>query len=170
MASKTEERSTTKADKAELGRRVKKTREEKHLTLKAIEAKANISATHISEIERGKTSPTMGALIRIAGALGKDPSYFVEEEDLAEFSLLTPENRIHRELPMAGGTAEFLTASIPGGRLDVRLWRLSPGGRHRGEAHSHSGDEAAPGRAGTVRLVCDGRRTVLPTGASIPYL
>ena len=57
-------------DKAELGSRIKKTREAKHLTLKSIEASAGISATHISEIERGKTSPTLGALLRIAGALG----------------------------------------------------------------------------------------------------
>jgi len=50
--------------KAEIGRRIKKVREEKHLTLKNVEAKAGISATHISEIERGKTSPTVGALMR----------------------------------------------------------------------------------------------------------
>ena len=75
-------------DRSELGKRVKKVRESMHLTLKNIEARAGISATHISEIERGKTSPTLGALIRISKALGKEPAYFVEENDLSDASVV----------------------------------------------------------------------------------
>ena len=78
--------------KEEIGRRIKKMREEHHLTLKNVEAKAGISATHISEIERGKTSPTIGALIRIADALGKDPAYFIEDEELRDVSFLALED------------------------------------------------------------------------------
>ena len=96
-------------EKAELGRRIKKTREEKHQTLKAIEAAAGISATHISEIERGKTSPTLGALLRIARALGRDPAYFLEEEDLGAVSVVTLENRLRESLPDGTGTLERLT-------------------------------------------------------------
>ena len=51
-----------------LGRRIRRIRQEKSLTLKQIEAKVGVSATHISEIERGKTSPTIGALEKIAAA------------------------------------------------------------------------------------------------------
>ena len=74
--------------KEEIGRRIKKIREENHFTLKNVEAKAGISATHISEIERGKTSPTIGALIRIADALGKDPAYFIEKDELSDVSFI----------------------------------------------------------------------------------
>ena len=64
-----------------------------HMTLKNVEAKASISATHISEIERGKTSPTIGALLRIADALEKDPAYFIEADELDDVSFIALEDR-----------------------------------------------------------------------------
>lgn len=68
-------------DVEELGRRIRHMRIERRLTLKQIEARSGLSATHISEIERGRTSPTVGALVRIARALSKDASYFIETEE-----------------------------------------------------------------------------------------
>ena len=139
-------------DKVELGKRIKKAREAKHLTLKTVEASARISATHISEIERGKTSPTLGALLRLANALGKDPAYFLEEEDLGEVSNVTLENRIEESLPGHVGTLERLTTCIPGGRLQACLVTLAPGKTHRGQKHSHFGNEAALIRSGSIRF------------------
>jgi transcriptional regulator with XRE-family HTH domain len=130
-------------DKAELGKRIKQVRESKHLTLKNIEAAASISATHISEIERGKTSPTLGALLRISKALGKDPAYFIEEEELGDVSLVTLENRIQESLPDGAGTIERLTSSIPGGRLQSCVITLEAGKSHRKDRHTHHGNEAA---------------------------
>jgi transcriptional regulator with XRE-family HTH domain len=140
-------------EKAELGKRIKKTREAKHLTLKSIEASARISATHISEIERGKTSPTLGALLRIANALGKDPAYFLEEEELGEISAVTLENRLREPLPGDAGTLERLTTCIPGGRLQVCIVTLAPGKSHRTETHTHFGNEAALVLSGSIRFV-----------------
>ena len=139
-------------EKAELGRRIKKSREEKHLTLKSIEAAAGISATHISEIERGKTSPTLGALLRIASALGKDAAYFLEEEDLGTISVVTLENRLRESLPEGAGTMERLTTCIPGGRLQASLITLGPGKVPRSEKHSHFGNEASVVLSGSFRF------------------
>ena len=41
--------------KQELGERIKRFRLERNLTLKEVEVKAKVSATHVSEIERGMT-------------------------------------------------------------------------------------------------------------------
>ena len=60
------------------GERIKQLRLAANLTLKDVEGKAKVSATHISEIERGLTSPTVGALVRIASALGVAPALLVE--------------------------------------------------------------------------------------------
>ena len=62
----------------ELGRRIKQLRLAQALTLKDIESKGGVSATHVSEIERGKTSPTVGALAKIAEALEVNPSFLVD--------------------------------------------------------------------------------------------
>ena len=41
----------------ELGRRIRKCRLDSRMTLKAVEQASGLSATHLSEIERGRTSP-----------------------------------------------------------------------------------------------------------------
>ncbi|UCH85540.1 MAG: helix-turn-helix transcriptional regulator [Candidatus Latescibacterota bacterium] len=156
-------------DKSELGKRIKKIREEKHLTLKNIEAAAGISATHISEIERGKTSPTLGALIRISKALGTDPSYFIEEEELGEVCLVTLENRIQESLENGAGTIERLTSSIPGGRLQACVVTLGAGKTHRGEPHTHHGNEAALVLTGRVLFKVGGEEFELAEGDAITY-
>ena len=43
----------------QLGERLKRFRLDRNLTLKEVELKAKVSATHVSEIERGMTSPTV---------------------------------------------------------------------------------------------------------------
>lgn len=156
-------------DKNKLGKRIKKVREEKHLTLKNIEAAAGISATHISEIERGKTSPTLGALIRIAKALEKEPAYFMEDEDLGDISLVTAESRIRESLGGETGTIERLTASIPGGRLQGRVVRLNPGKAYHEAPHRHHGSEAALVLSGRFVFSVSGREHVLGEGDSIVY-
>ncbi len=65
--------------KEEVGRRIKLARFRQDMTLKEVAVRSGMSATHISEIERGRTSPTIGALERISKALGERPAHFVEE-------------------------------------------------------------------------------------------
>ncbi len=156
-------------DKSELGRRIKSVRDTKHLTLKTIEAAAGISATHISEIERGKTSPTLGALVRISKALGKDVAYFLEDEDLGDSSLVTSENRLRESLAGAAGTFERLTTSIPGGRLQACRITLAPGKGQSSQPHSHYGNEAALVLSGKIRFTCLGEEIELEEGDAIHY-
>ena len=76
-----------------VGTRIRQARLGQRKTLKDVEAASGFSSTHISEIERGRTSPTIGALIRIANALDKDPGFFIEERELDEVCITSPENR-----------------------------------------------------------------------------
>ena len=156
-------------EKAELGKRIKKIRESKHLTLKNIEAAASISATHISEIERGKTSPTLGALVRISRALGKEPAYFIEEQELGDVSLVTAENRIQESLKGGAGTIERLTSSIPGGRLQACVITLDEAKTHRGDPHTHHGNEAALVLSGRFVFKIGREEYELGEGDSICY-
>lgn len=156
--------------KEEIGRRIKKVREEHHLTLKNVEAKAGISATHISEIERGKTSPTIGALIRIADALGKDPAYFIEEEELSDTSFIALEDRKKENLDRVKGTSELLTNSIPSGRINAQLMTLAPAESDEIELHKHEGDEAALVLEGKINFMVSSQLHELEEGDSIYYI
>ncbi len=156
--------------KEDIGKRIKKVREEQHLTLKNVEARAGISATHISEIERGKTSPTIGALIRIADALSRDPAYFIEDQELDDVSFVAFEDRRQCKLDRCPGTSEMLTKSIPSGKINAQLITLGPAKETESELHTHEGDEAALVLEGTVHFSVGGQSHDLVEGDSIYYL
>jgi quercetin dioxygenase-like cupin family protein len=156
-------------DAREVGRRIKRVRGEQNLTLKMVEASSGVSATHVSEIERGETIPTIGALTRIARALGKRTAFFLEENELGEASVLTSESRVRETT--AGGLAslERLTASIPGGSVQAIRVVLSPGHSHRGTRHRHEGAEALLVLSGRVRVEIEDEAHELGSGDAIHF-
>lgn len=117
---------TSIVDIEELGRRIRKLRPERRMTLKQVEHVSGLSATHLSEIERGRTSPTIGALARIARALEKDVAYFIEREERPEIAHHLRE-QVATQSVGAGATAEPLTPGIPGSTLFSYRVRLDAG-------------------------------------------
>ena len=57
-----------------LGREIKKAREVLQQSQEALAFEAGIHRTYISLIERGKKSPTLAVIVRLATALGIKPS------------------------------------------------------------------------------------------------
>lgn len=163
-----EGRLTTPGDLEELGRRIRKLRIERRLTLKQVESASGLSATHLSEIERGRTSPTIGALIRIARSLGKRPSYFIEPEELEDVAYVPAEGG--RSLALASGvTAESLSPGIPGSELFAyRLtFRGEPAAEWTLSAHTSPGDAMYFVVAGTIEATLGDRMATLGSGDAI---
>jgi len=140
----------------ELGLRIKRVRKSRGLTLKEVEAVSKVSATHISEIERGKTSPTVGALSRIAQALGKDTSYFLESRNLDEVSRIRFEDRERRSFTSTRGYFQPLTLGIPGGHLQIFKVHLEAEG-----AIPFASSRAE----GEVTLLCERGKLVFDSGS-----
>jgi transcriptional regulator with XRE-family HTH domain len=153
------------------------------LTLRQVAATAGLSATHISEIERGHTTPTVGALLRVAVALGKEPHYFLETERLPEVSLVrakrgeAPERAqgAARHIRVADPRACPATGSSPRARRsrphstdsDVFSFPGEEGGLLvSGEIEIHVGDEAYHLKSGDgFHLRSDLPHTVFNRGA-----
>jgi len=57
-----------------LGREIKKAREVLQRSQEALAFEAGIHRTYVSLIERGKKSPTLAVIVRLATALGIKPS------------------------------------------------------------------------------------------------
>jgi transcriptional regulator with XRE-family HTH domain len=152
-------------DKAELGRRVKLERLSKGMTLKQVADASGMSPTHISEIERGRTSPTVGALLRIAHALGKSATYFVEEEQLPTVSVV----RRHVVTEGESGVAEidFLTTGIPAGRL--RVVELMDLQRSPIQGTRHEGEEIILVTSGQLKVTVDDAVYELGEGDCIQF-
>ena len=152
--------------KTDLGERIRAVRKQRRLTLKELEVTSGFSATHISEIERGKTSPTIGALVRIAQALGKEPSYFLEEEQLCEVALVRRDDR--KPLPdESAARGEFLTPGIPGGRLNAYLLKVDPGRTRDFSYSAHPGEEGAFVLSGSVEFMVGGEVHTMAVGDAI---
>jgi len=108
--------------KQALARRIREARHKRKMTLKQVERLSGFSSTHISEIERGRTSPTIAALTRISEALQKDPSYFIEDRELEEVCLASPSPATRERAERMSLEVRPLTSGILASRL--RLYSL----------------------------------------------
>jgi len=118
--------------KQEVGERLRLARFKRDMTLKDVAARSGMSATHISEIERGKTSPTIGALQKISKALGERPAHFVEERAFCPASLIRKSDRMRQFMVGADGeTVDFerLTGECPWGSSHITRKTTKPGDR-----------------------------------------
>ena len=154
----------------EVGLRLKEVRRQKGMTLKQVAEASGMSPTHISEIERGKTSPTVGALRRIAGAMGKDTAFFVEEKPLPKVSIVKKEDREDVLLPGEDDTfvmARALTTGIPAGRVKVVMIDHEKGGAKA--PHAHDGEEAILMLKGEAHVKVGDEEFVLRNGDCLHY-
>ena len=60
-----------------IGRRIKKLREEEHLTQQALGKMLNVTKTSICSYEKGKRTPTLDTLTRLCNLFSKDINYFL---------------------------------------------------------------------------------------------
>ena len=153
---------------SELGRRIKMLRIERGLTLKDLEERGGISATHVSEIERGKASPTVGALGRIARALGLRPATLVEPRVLPEVSVMRAGDRRAHRVQWGAVTLEPLTEPVHGAAISGQILTL-PAGREPAMVHRHEGEEWVTALAGVAEIRVDGRSFVLREGDSLHF-
>jgi len=154
--------------KAELGQRLRIARFERNLTLKEVAKRCGMSATHISEVERGKTSPTIGALQRIAGALGENPSYFVQDDDLPKIQVTRASERVKFYATDENGrpiTTEVLSRGIPGGFVQV-LRHTMPTGESL-KIPSMVGEVVTYCLSGMVRQTAEDQAHVLREGDTV---
>ena len=152
----------------ELGRRIKMLRVSRGLTLKDLEERGGISATHVSEIERGKASPTVGALGRIARALGMRPATLVEPTVLPQVSVTRAGDREAKSITWGTAKLAPLTESVQGAELSAQLITL-PIGREPALVHRHEGEEWATVISGVAEIRVEGQRFVLREGESIHF-
>jgi transcriptional regulator with XRE-family HTH domain len=136
---------------AELGRRIKLLRVRRGLTLKELEERGRISATHVSEIERGKASPTVGALSRIARALGVRPAQLVESRHDPEVVVTRAGERESLRVQWGSAVLDPVTETAPSARVSAQMLTL-PIGREPALVHRHEGEEWATVLSGSAEI------------------
>lgn len=107
------------------GRAVKQQREASGFSLRTLAARSGISASMISDIERGTKSPTVVTLVRLAQALGVTAAALVDEG-----AGPSPRIRVQRRGQRTGGEHparwESLAPAFSGSRIDFVRFQIPP--------------------------------------------
>lgn len=151
-----------------LGKRVRRARQERGLTLREIESRSKVSATHVSEVERGKTSPTVGVLDRISAALGVSPGVLLEPVASMPPLRRSAGSRRRRTFTDTSAVVEGLTHRHGPSELSVLLVTVAPGGLFQDE-NPHPGEEFCYVLEGAAEVLVGEIPHVVTAGEAIHF-
>ena len=155
--------------KGEIGRRIRTVRRERSLTLRQVASAAGLSATHISEIERGKSSPTVGVLEKIARALGTRSALLIDAAAGLPVSHTRPGHRRVVFNEHVTVRTESLSSSFPGSEVSILLKTFAQGVAPLGPAHAHEGEEFIHVLSGKLQVRVGEDDYVLEAGDSLHF-
>ena len=138
------------------------------MTLKEVELLSGVSMTHTSQIERGMTSPTVGALEKLARALDRATSHFIEETALEEICVLKKGDRTALVNESSGLRLESLTSGISGGEIHFYHISATPV-MEAPLLKSHAGEEGITVTRGALEVVIGEKRHKLKAGDTIHF-
>lgn len=122
-----------------IGASLRGVRRRRGLTLRQVAAAAGVTESFLSQVERDIASPSIATLRRIAVALGTSIGVILDEAGPHGQLVRAGDRRVVR-YPGLDARDEFLTDGS-GGRLQVILSVVEPGGGTGSEAYTHESDE-----------------------------
>jgi transcriptional regulator with XRE-family HTH domain len=156
-------------DAVTVGRGVRRQRERRGLSLEALGARAQVSPSMLSAIERGKKVPTVLLLDRIATALDTSIGRVLgEQREDRVIVMHRDEQNVARD--PSGWERRVLSPVLPGVEFEFMRTTLDAGvdaGAFVG--HAPGSREYLAVESGTLRLTLDGREHMLEAGDAIYY-
>ncbi|MFC1416227.1 helix-turn-helix domain-containing protein [Streptacidiphilus cavernicola] len=157
-----------------LGLAVRRRRRGLGLTLESVGRRTRLSKSFLSQLESGRTNPTLDTLTRIAAALGSSPASLLgaPDGDAPAGPLPAPPAttrrpaRPARPLPVGSGRSYPLTGP-EARRYEVVMCDGTP--THHERMVSHPGEEFCYVVSGALRVELGGRPCLLQTGESLHF-
>jgi transcriptional regulator with XRE-family HTH domain len=101
----------------DVGTRLRQVREERSMSMRSLATASGLSANALSMIERGKTSPSVSTLYKLADAMGVPiTTFFGEQTSKQQVIFLRAEER--PRVSYSGGVREGLGGEQFSGRVD----------------------------------------------------
>jgi len=123
-----------------VGERLRELRVARDLSLRALALKSGLSIHTLSTIEKGRVSPSIGTLYKLAETLGVPITYFFNpENDRKQVILLKADERTH--MPFTRGVFEGLGGEHFIGNIEPFLLTLETSANSGPQVISHTGDE-----------------------------
>ena len=124
----------------DVGTRLKELREARGVSMRALATKSGLSANALSMIERGKTSPSVSTLYKLADALGVSiTAFFGVGDEKQQVIFLKSDERTR--IPFVRGVFEGLGGEKFVGRVEPFVLTLESGANSGLHAMAHSGHE-----------------------------
>jgi transcriptional regulator with XRE-family HTH domain len=153
------------ADEEGMGARIRKRRLQLGMTLNDLAQASGLTKSFVSQIERGRNSPSISTLRGIAAALEVPMFYFFQAEQTTEPVVRLAQRRIVT-FQHTGLKYEFLTPDLQRS-IEMLELRLKAGQNTGPKPLSHDGEECAVVTQGCVDIEVAGVNYRLESGDSI---
>ena len=159
---------TRQAVSIDVGTRLRQLREVRNVSMRTLATMSGLSANALSMIERGKTSPSVSTLYRIAGALSVPVTdFFAPEEARKNVVFLKADER--PRIPFMRGLWEGLGGEQFTGKSMPFLLTLE-NGASSGQSHmAHSGHEFVYCLRGQLEYQVESQHFLLEAGDSLLF-
>ena len=154
-----------------IGLKVFSLRKRMGLSLQQLGERSDVSAAAIHKIEQGGMVPTITTLLKIAGALGRPVSYFVEEDvGQDDMAVLTPpdEDRpvytSHKGITLNSISGPYGRFLLAGARATV-----APGATSGRKPMQHPGEELVHVIAGLLEFTVTGQLYQVAVGSTLHF-
>jgi len=156
---------------SKLGEKIKYLRTEKSLSLKDLSGRSGISAAAIHKIESNGITPTITTMMKIADALGKNVSYFIEEARKDRDVVFVPARKREPILTFKKGLElSGISAKKYGDFIMTAAYAVVEIGASSGKkTMKHRGEELVYCLQGRVEFQIKGQTYVLGPGDSLNF-
>jgi len=128
------------AASVDVGARLKELREARNISMRTLATKSSLSANALSMIERGKTSPSVSTLYKLADAMGVSiTAFFGPESDRKQVVFLKSDERTR--MSFTHGVFEALGGEQFVGRVEPFMLTMESGATSGPHTMSHTGHE-----------------------------
>jgi transcriptional regulator with XRE-family HTH domain len=150
------------------GLRLKELRAASGMSMRSLAAKSGLSANAVSMIERGKTSPSVSTLYKLADALGIPiTSFFGSQSEKQTVILVKADER--PRVPFARGVWEGLGGERFTGRVEPFVLTLESGASSGPHTMAHGGHEFVFCLRGNLEYLVEGQGYLLESGDSLLF-
>ena len=151
-----------------LGRKIKEIREEKRLTLKQVAERAHVTASFISQLERGKANPSLSTLKDIADLFGTTIGALLDSPSTQTRFCQVLRNGERRTFFRGKNTKFELLSSGYSLNCELVVNEYAPGAS-TGPPLTHPGFECGYVISGRLRVELAGEAHLLTAGDSITF-
>ncbi|MBS9776269.1 MAG: cupin domain-containing protein [Fusobacterium sp.] len=125
-----------------IGEKLKKSRNDKKISLRELATRVELSASFLSQIEQGKASPSIENLKKIANALDVRVSYLIDDEDEIENNVKFVRSEDIKYAESKGSNTKLsLLINSREKNMEPIMYEIAPKGESGRDFYSHDGEE-----------------------------